>query len=73
MTELLLGTKKGLIALQGDPGAGERDHVEPVAADVRAGPGGQVAVGHLRRRQAGWPAARPSARSRAARNRLQRA
>ncbi len=32
---------------QADPAAGERDHVEPVAADAREGPGGQIAVRHL--------------------------
>jgi hypothetical protein len=36
---------------QGDPGARQRDHVEPVAADPGPGVGGQVAGGDLHGRQ----------------------
>ena len=38
---------------QGDPGAGERDHVEPVSAHVDLGAGGQVTAGDLHRRSPG--------------------
>ncbi|MDQ0956569.1 hypothetical protein QFZ66_000447 [Streptomyces sp. B4I13] len=40
---------------QGDPGAGQRNDVEPVAAHFRAGPAGQVAGGHLDRLLVGQP------------------
>jgi len=40
---------------QGDPGSGERDHIEPVATDAKLGTGGQVAAGDLHRRLPGEP------------------
>ena len=40
---------------EGDPGAGQRDHVEPVAADPVLRVGGQVARGHVDGGAAGQP------------------
>ncbi len=40
---------------QGDPRAGQLDHVEPVPSDVGSGTGREVTVGDLHRRESRWP------------------